>query len=120
MGCEIRSICELVKVTSDHGLGLITFCDRNCFEAVLAFADVHIASHEVDEVCSQHQQLSHDRVVVTGFGNVAVGTSLSFGCPYGMWNMSREGLSAVALCRHRLLSLIDVFAIAGLRTDDDG
>src|SRR5262249_60061194 len=98
-------------VALGHGYGV---------DALLARRDPGEAPDEVDEIGPLHQQLRHDRVVVAGLRDVAVGADLGLGCADGVRHESAERVSAVAFGRNRLLLRIEPFAVLVLRTYQHG
>ena len=99
-----------VQIAADHRLRLVPFGDPYALD-IGRLADPGVVADEVDEVGPLQQQLRHDRVVVVGFRDMAVGAGLGLGAPLGMRVMRREGLARIARRRDRRLLHIDAFAV---------
>jgi len=107
---EVVGIGVAVQIAADHRLRLVPFGDPHRLDVVL-LADIRVIADHVDEVGPEQQQLGHDRVVVVGLGDVAVGAGLGLGAPLGVRVMRRKGLARIARSRDRRLLHIDVLAV---------
>ena len=90
LGEEIR-IRILVQVAADNRLRLIPLGDLHGFDAAFG-ADKGIEANEIDVVGAEPQGLRHNRVVVLGFGEVAIGAGLRFLRAHGVGEMGIDRL----------------------------
>src|SRR5207248_4222642 len=76
MGAEVVRESEAVQRAANDGLWFVALGDGHGGQAMLAGRDPAVAADEVDVLCTLHEELSQDGVVVVILGNVAVGALL--------------------------------------------
>ena len=99
-----------MEVGADHRLRLVPFGDPRRLEAALE-PDPGVQPDEVHEIGAVQQQLRHDRIVVVGLAQMAVGAGLGLGAPHRVREMRREGLGREARGGDRRLLDVDPLAV---------
>src|SRR6266404_6161887 len=111
---------ELMQVAANRGLRLLLLRPDGAVQSLLATADIGISPEKVHRPSAEAKQLRHDRVVVVGFGKMAVGAILRRAhAAGGVREMGIECLAAVTLGRVGLLLGIHPLTIGILGADDD-